>query len=61
MSDPLDHDDGLPPEGSDPLSESPEARAARTRRNWLLAGALLAFVALVFIVTIIRLGGHVFE
>jgi hypothetical protein len=30
-------------------------------RNWLLAGVLLAFVALVFIVTIVRLGGHVFQ
>jgi hypothetical protein len=29
-------------------------------RNWLLAGALLAFVVLVFVVTIVRLGGHVF-
>jgi hypothetical protein len=45
---------------SDPLSEDPEARAARARRNWLLAGALMAFVVVVFIVTIIHLGGHVF-
>lgn len=60
MSDPLDHDDEFPLAGSDPLSESPEARAARSRRNWLLAGVLLAFVIMVFVVTIIRLGGHVF-
>jgi hypothetical protein len=46
---------------SDPFSEDPEARAARTRRNWLLAGALMVFVALVFVVTIIHLGGHVFS
>ena len=44
---------------SDPLTEGPEARAARRRRNLLLAAALLAFVILVFIVTIIRLGGNV--
>lgn len=56
MSDPWNQE--TPPEGSDPLSESPEARAARSRRNWFLAGALLAFVVLVFVTTIIRLGGH---
>jgi len=44
---------------SDPLTEGPEARAARRRRNLLLAAALLAFVILVFVVTIIRLGGNV--
>ena len=44
---------------SDPLTEGPEARAARRRRNLILAAALIAFVILVFVVTIIRLGGHV--
>ena len=44
-----------------PHSESPEAARARRMRNWLLAGVLLAFVALVFVVTIVRLGGHVFQ
>ena len=42
-------------------SEGPEAAKARRMRNWLLAGALVAFVVLVFIVTIVRLGGHVFD
>ena len=44
---------------SDPLSEGPEARAARRRRNLMLAAALVAFAILVFIVTIVRLGGNV--
>jgi hypothetical protein len=43
---------------SDPYSEGPEARAARNRRNLILAGALVAFVVIIFIVTIVRLGGH---
>lgn len=64
MSDPIDQDPWEEQDEDDPgqhiLEESPEARAARTRRNWLLAGALLAFVILVFAVTIIHLGGHVF-
>jgi hypothetical protein len=42
-------------------SESPEAAKARKMRNWMLAGALVVFVALVFVVTIVRLGGHVFD
>ena len=43
---------------SDPMTEGPEARAARRRRNLMLGGALLAFCILVFVITIIRLGGH---
>jgi hypothetical protein len=43
---------------SDPYNEGPEARAARSRRNWILAGALFVFVAVVFVVTMVRLGGH---
>ena len=42
-----------------PTNESPEAARARKVRNWLLAGALLAFVILIFVVTIVRLGGNV--
>jgi len=44
---------------SHPAHESDEARRARSRRNWLLAGALFAFVVLVFVVTLVRLGGNV--
>ncbi len=46
---------------SHPVQESPEAGKARRLRNWMLAGALFAFVILVFIVTIVRLGGHVLD
>ncbi len=44
-----------------PFEESPAAARARKLRNWALAGALMAFVVLIFIVTIVRLGGHVFD
>jgi hypothetical protein len=44
---------------SDPLTEGPEARAARRRRNLMLGAALVAFCILVFIVTIVRLSGNV--
>ncbi len=30
-------------------------------RNWAIAGALVAFVVLVFVVTIVRLGGHALQ
>lgn len=43
---------------SDPYNEGPEAKAARNRRNLLLAGALMAFIVIVFIVTIVRMGAH---
>ena len=45
---------GPPPE---PVRLSPEAKKARDRRNVALALALVAFVVLVFIVTIIKLSG----
>lgn len=44
---------------SDPLHESREAARARRRRNIALALALLAFAALIFVVTLVRLGGNV--
>ena len=43
---------------SDPSNESRDAASARSKRNWILAGVLIAFVVLVFAVTIVRLGGH---
>ena len=46
---------------SHPLQEGPDAAKARRLRNWALAGALFAFVILVFVVTIVRLGGHVLD
>ncbi len=44
---------------SQPGQESPEAARARRLRNWALGGALMLFVILVFIVTIVRLGANV--
>lgn len=40
-----------------PLDEA--AKAARNRRNIAMALALAAFVALVFVVTIVKLAGNV--
>jgi len=42
-----------------PFNESDEAARARRLRNIAMAVALAAFVILVFVVTITRLGGHV--
>jgi hypothetical protein len=46
---------------SDPLRETSEATKARGRRNLAIAAVLAAFAVLTFIVTIVKLGGHVFE
>ncbi len=44
---------------SDPLNETTEAAKARRRRNLAIAAVLAAFAILTFIVTIVKLGGHV--
>ncbi len=44
---------------SDPLNEDTEAAKARRRRNIVLALGLTAFAILTFVVTIVKLGGHV--
>ena len=44
---------------SDPKSESETVAKARRGRNIAIAVGLLLFVALVFIVTIVRLGANV--
>jgi hypothetical protein len=44
---------------SDPKDESEAFRKARNGRNIAMLIGLLAFVALVFVVTIARLGGNV--
>jgi len=44
-----------------PFNESPEAARARRMRNLMLGGVLAAFVVLIFVITIVRLGGHVFD
>lgn len=40
---------------------SPEEQKARSRRNWVIAGGLVAFVVVVFLVTIFRMGGNVLD
>ena len=44
---------------SEPLSDAELKK--RRRGNIVIALALFAFVALVFVITIARLGGHVFD
>jgi len=44
---------------SDPKDENEAARRARNGRNIALAIGLAAFVAIVFFVTLARLGGNV--
>ena len=44
---------------SDPGNESEAARKARNGRNIALALGLVAFVILIFVVTVVRLGGNV--
>jgi hypothetical protein len=44
---------------SDPASESPTEQKARRGRNIALALGLVLFVILIFVVTIVRLGGNV--
>jgi hypothetical protein len=46
---------------SDPFREDETFAKARRGRNVALALGLVVFVVLVFVVTIIRLGGHVFD
>ena len=44
---------------SDPNTEDPVAAKARRGRNLLLAGALVAFVILIFVVTIVKISHNV--
>jgi hypothetical protein len=44
---------------SDPNSEDPAAARARRDRNLLLAGALVAFVVLIFVVSIVKISHNV--
>lgn len=46
---------------SDPAHETDAAARARRGRNIAIAMGLAAFVVLVFIVTLVRLGAHVFD
>ena len=38
---------------------TPEEERKRNQRNWAIAGILLAFVVLVFWVTVVKLGGNI--
>jgi hypothetical protein len=40
-----------------PSDETPEAQAARSKRSLVIALSLLAFVVLVFAITVIRMQG----
>ena len=44
---------------STPMNLTPEELRKRNQRNWALAGVLLAFVVLVFAVTIVKIGGNI--
>jgi hypothetical protein len=41
------------------MSLTPEELRKRNQRNWALAGVLFAFVVLVFVVTVVKLGGNI--
>ncbi len=41
------------------MSLTPEELRKRNQRNWALAAVLVAFVVLIFVVTIVKLGGNV--
>ena len=38
---------------------TPEELRKRNQRNWAIAGVLIAFVVLVFLVTVVKLGGNI--
>ena len=41
------------------MEPTPEELRKRNQRNWAIAGVLLAFVILVFVVTIAKIGGNI--
>jgi Na+-transporting methylmalonyl-CoA/oxaloacetate decarboxylase gamma subunit len=38
---------------------TPEEKRKLSQRNWALAGMLVAFIILVFLVTVVKLGGSI--
>jgi hypothetical protein len=38
---------------------TPEEKRKLSQRNWALAGMLVAFIILVFVVTLVKLGGNI--
>ncbi len=43
----------------DPFNEGEAAARARKLRSWAMAVGLLVFVALIFVVTLVKVGGNV--
>ena len=41
------------------MSLTPEEQKKRNQRNWAIAGLLLAFVVIVYAVTIVKIGGNI--
>ena len=41
------------------MNLTPEELRKRNQRNWALASVLIAFVVLIFVVTMVKLGGNV--
>ena len=41
------------------MSVTPEEERKRNQRNWAIAGVLLAFVVLICVVTIAKIGGNI--
>jgi len=37
----------------------PEEQRKRTQRNYAIAGALVALIVLIFVVTIVKIGGNI--
>jgi len=42
-----------------PMELTPEEKKKQKQRNWALAAVLAAFVVLVYVVTVVKLGGNV--
>lgn len=41
------------------MSLTPEEQKKRKQRNWAIAGLLVAFIVIVYAVTIVKLGGNI--
>jgi hypothetical protein len=49
----------IQPTRQDPFGEGPEAAKARRNRSLAIAAALVAFIVIVFVVTLLKLSGNV--
>ncbi|MBP6011099.1 MAG: hypothetical protein KBA31_02625 [Alphaproteobacteria bacterium] len=41
------------------MTQTPEEIRKRNQRNWAIAAVLIAFVAVVYAVTIVKIGGNI--